>query len=356
MKLQLLIVAVAFLLNPLAQAQLTPERLYNGVGRTLVIEVEAPDEPGGPVEIVLHDRPGGRAVARSPVVRGRADLAGLFPMLWEGPERVLYAQLMVNGEGVGSPLVLDPMWNPDRGRLTDPATGRPTNDPRRGRVVFDSERGTAAAEAATTGNAWAPVPEGFTDEPVFAGLRVYQARFVEWDTDRGTVVFRLRPDAAPNTAFWHLHLVEGGFYRDIEIHRIVDRLDSGERFVVQVGDPTGTGNGGPGFDFDLEQSTLGHDFGVLSMARAGDPDTNGSQVFVALGRPGTARLDGRYAAFGEVVSGQEALNAIASVGVDENDRPLEPVLLRAARSVPAPALDRWPQPAGDPRIERAGGR
>lgn len=356
MNLHKLAVLLVFLLSPMASAQLTPERLYNGVGRTLVIDVETPDEPGGPVEIVLHERPGGRAVARSPVVRGRADLAGLFPMLWRGPERVLYAQLLVDGEGVGSPLVLDPMWNPDRGRLTDPATGRPTNDPRRGRVVFDSDRATAGAEAASTGTAWAPVPEGFSDAPVFAGLRVYQARFVEWDTDRGVLEFRLRPDAAPNTAFWHLHLVEGGFYREIEIHRVVDRLDSGERFVVQVGDPTATGNGGPGFDFDLEKSTLAHDFGVLSMARAGNPDTNGSQVFVALGRPGTARLDGRYAAFGELVSGPDALNAIATVPVDENDRPLDAVLLREARSVPAPPLDRWPEPSRDPQIERAGGR
>ena len=150
--------------------------------------------------------------------------------------------------------------------------------------------------------------------------------------------------------------VEGGFYREIEIHRVVDRLDSGERFVAQVGDPTATGNGGPGFDFDLEKSTLAHDFGVLSMARAGNPDTNGSQVFVALGRPGTARLDGRYAAFGELVSGPDALNAIATVPVDENDRPLDAVLLREARSVPAPPLDRWPEPSRDPQIERAGGR
>ncbi|MFG0306909.1 MAG: peptidylprolyl isomerase [Phycisphaerales bacterium JB040] len=338
-----------------ATAQLTPERLYNGVNRPLVVQVEAPEDASR-LEIALYERPGGASAGRSPAVPGRVDLAGLFPSLWKGPRRVLYAQLEEGGEGLGPPLVLEPMWNPDRARLTDPATGRPTNDPRRGRVVFDSERAANAAESGASGSVWSPVPEGFTDTPVFSGMRVYPARFIEWETDAGSVVFRLRPDAAPNTAFWHLHLVEGGFYRDIEIHRVVNLLDSGARFVVQVGDPTGTGNGGPGFDFDLERSTLAHDFGVLSMARAGDPDTNGSQVFVALSRSGTGRLDGRYAAFGELVEGASVLNAIASMPVDENDRPIEPVLLRAVRSVPAPSIDRWPGPATDPEVEAASGR
>ena len=132
-----MVVCVLWSASSMALGQLTPERLYNGVNRSLVVQVEAPDSARGRLEIVLFERPGGAPVGRSPAVLGRVDLAGLFPELWEGPEGLLYAQLMEGGEGLGSPLVLDPMWNPDRGRLTDPSNGGPTNDPRRGRIVFD---------------------------------------------------------------------------------------------------------------------------------------------------------------------------------------------------------------------------
>lgn len=298
----------------------------------------------GSVEIVLYERPGGPVVSRSGAAAGRVDLAGLFPRLWaEKSSTVLYAQLVVGGEGLGSPVVLDPMVNPDRARLVDLATVRPTFDPASGKVVFDSDRPQAEAAAGVAAS-----PEGFSDAPVYAGVRAYAARFVVWATSQGEVTFRLRPDLAPNTAFWHLHLVEGGFYHEIEFHRVVNALDDGRRFVVQVGDPTSTGNGGPGFDFDLERSSLAHTFGVLSMARAGDPDTNGSQVFVALSREGTARLDGRYTGFGELVGGADIINTIARVEVDQDDRPVWAVILHEARAQPAPPIGLWPGPLADP--------
>lgn len=327
-----------------AWAQMEPARLYNGVDRPLVMRVEVPEETGGSVEILLYKKPGGQVVARSGAAAGRIDLAGLFPSLWaDKSSNLFYAQLMVGGEGLGSPVVLDPMVNPDRARLVDPATVRPTFDPAAGKVVFDSDRPQAEATAGVPA-----APEGFSDAPVYAGVRAYAAKFVVWETSQGEVTFRLRPDLAPNTAFWHLHLVEGGFYHEIEFHRVVNTLDDGRRFVVQVGDPTSTGNGGPGFDFDLERSSLAHTFGVLSMARAGDPDTNGSQVFVALSREGTARLDGRYAAFGELVSGAQVINKIAGVEVDQDDRPVWAVLLNKARATPAPPILAWPRPETDP--------
>jgi len=332
------------LTTPPARAQLEPERLYNGVGRPLVMQVGIPEGLEGAVEILLFEKPGGAAVSRSGAAAGRVDLAGLFPSLWtDKPSKVMYAQLTVGGTGVGSPVVLDPMVNPDRARLVDPATVRPTFDPANGKVVFDSDRPQAEATAGVPA-----APEGFSDDPVYAGVRTYPARFIVWETSLGEATFRLRPDLARNTAFWHLHLVEGGFYHEIEFHRIVNTLDDGRRFVVQVGDPTSTGNGGPGFDFDLERTPLEHRFGVLSMARAGDPDTNGSQVFVALSREGTARLDGRYAAFGELVDGAGVINAIAGVGVDKDDRPLQTVLLHDARAEPAPPMQEWPSPVTDP--------
>ncbi len=89
---------------------------------------------------------------------------------------------------------------------------------------------------------------------------------------------------------------------------------------------------------DLEKSDLPHNFGVLSMARAGDPNTNGSQVFVCLSRDGTEFLDGRYTAFAQAVSGAEAIRKIAMVPVDANDRPLDPPMILRTYTRDAPSL------------------
>ena len=110
-------------------------------------------------------------------------------------------------------------------------------------------------------------------------------------------------------------------------------------FVIQAGDPTGTGDGGPGYWLPLEDSKLQHDFGVISMARSDDPDSNGSQIFIALSREGTARLDGQYCAFGYAVDGAEAIKAIAQVQLADpaTGRPADPPLIRTAELVPSPA-------------------
>jgi peptidyl-prolyl cis-trans isomerase B (cyclophilin B) len=158
--------------------------------------------------------------------------------------------------------------------------------------------------------------------------------------------FRLRPDAAPNSVWNFRELVRLGFYNEIIFHRIVPALASGHPFVVQVGDPTGTGDGGPGFSIDLEPSNLPHDFGVLSLARSDDPDTNGSQIFIALSREGTARLDGLYTAFGEMVRGTETLVALSKVSV-KDQRPTDPPILKSARLVDAPPWSSRP-----PRVTR----
>ncbi len=88
-----------------------------------------------------------------------------------------------------------------------------------------------------------------------------------------------------------------------------------------MGDPTGTGAGGPGYFIDLEDSNLPHDFGVISMARSGDPNSNGSQVFLCLSRGGTEFLDGRYTTFGQSIQGADAIRAIADSPVGQGDRP-----------------------------------
>ena len=90
---------------------------------------------------------------------------------------------------------------------------------------------------------------------------------------------------------------------------------------------------------DLENSPLAHDVGVLSMARDSDPDTNGSQFFIALSREGTDFLDGRYTSFGETVEGLDTIRAIASVRVNADDRPINPPIIRACVVRDAPPID-----------------
>ncbi|MAY75453.1 MAG: hypothetical protein CMJ31_12215 [Phycisphaerae bacterium] len=178
--------------------------------------------------------------------------------------------------------------------------------------------------------------------PVLSGYIAWEDALVVLETSEGPITIRLRPDQAPSTTRHFRDLVEGGFYRDIIFHRVVNELSNGERFVVQVGDPTGTGRGGPGSTVDLEPSKLEHDYGVVSMARSGALDSGGSQFFICLGREGTKSLDGAYTAFGEVIDGRDALEAIALTPVGRGERPLAPPVLKSARTVPAPPRDGTP--------------
>lgn len=131
----------------------------------------------------------------------------------------------------------------------------------------------------------------------------------------------LYPETAPNTVNNFISLVKKGFYDGIIFHRVI------KGFMIQGGDPTGTGMGGPGYSIKGEFSANGvknelrHDRGVLSMARAMAPDSAGSQFFIMHEK--APHLDGQYAAFGKVVEGIEAVDKIASVKTDYSDRPRE---------------------------------
>ena len=111
-------------------------------------------------------------------------------------------------------------------------------------------------------------------------------------------------------------------YDDILFHRVI------QGFMVQTGDPTGTGRGGPGYQFDDEfHEELRHDGpGVLSMANSG-PDTNGSQFFITLNE--APHLDGRHSVFGQVTEGMDVVREIGAVETDGSDRPLEDVVLES---------------------------
>lgn len=327
-----------------AAAQLTPEKLYYGVDRRVPVRVDAPEGFLGELTIRLHEVGSGAVVAESAAAAGRADLAGLLPELWEQKSGVTrLAQLYADGAPLGPPVVVQPLVTPNTAMLVDPTTMRPSDDPR-AQPVFEDDRLPALAQRGAASSS--------EREVAFSGLRLYVDKEVVFETDLGPMVFRMRPDQAPNTVFNLLHLVEGGFYDGVAVHRVVARLPDGRPFVVQFGDPSGTGSGGPGYATDLEKSALPHDFGVLSMARAADPNSNGSQVFVCLSREGTAFLDGRYTAFAEAIEGAETIRAIAAVPVGEEDRPVTPpVIERAYTRDAAPAGLRGPALSATPGPE-----
>ncbi|RME54411.1 MAG: peptidylprolyl isomerase [Caldilineae bacterium] len=122
-------------------------------------------------------------------------------------------------------------------------------------------------------------------------------------TNRGDIVIDLYADKAPHTVNNFVFLAREGFYNGVKFHRVI------ADFMIQTGDPTGTGRGGPGYRFaDEFHPDLIHDGpGVLSMANAG-PNTNGSQFFIT--HVATPWLDGKHAVFGRVRSGQDVVNAI----------------------------------------------
>lgn len=146
--------------------------------------------------------------------------------------------------------------------------------------------------------------------------------------DGGKIVLELYPDKAPNTVNNFLSLAGSGFYDGLTFHRII----SG--FMIQGGDPNGTGTGGPGYTIKGEFSLNGfvgndikHARGVISMARAMSPNSAGSQFFIM--HANASYLDGQYAAFGKVIEGMEAVDAIASVATDFNDKPRKPQVIKS---------------------------
>ena len=135
------------------------------------------------------------------------------------------------------------------------------------------------------------------------------------------IKIELYPEIAPITCANFEKLVKEGFYDGLIFHRVI----SG--FMIQGGDPTGTGMGGPGYSIKGEFAANGvtndlkHTEGVLSMARAMHPDSAGSQFFIM--HKTSPHLDGSYAAFGKVIEGMDVVNKIADTPTDYSDRPLE---------------------------------
>ena len=154
-----------------------------------------------------------------------------------------------------------------------------------------------------------------------------QNPIVTFTMENGDVMkAELYPDVAPNTVNNFISLVKKGFYDGLIFHRVI------AGFMIQGGDPEGSGIGGPGysikgeFNYNGVENNLKHSRGVLSMARAQHPDSAGSQFFIM--HADAPHLDGQYAAFGKLVEGEDVLDSIASIDTDWSDRPRSPQVMK----------------------------
>jgi cyclophilin family peptidyl-prolyl cis-trans isomerase len=355
---------------------LTPEFVYNGVNRPARITV-TPPRSFGTVTLALMDFDGIALADPIEVHPGVIDLAEKLPAIWD-IRRTAFLQMIDGATPVGSALVLQPMLsrmvpvteirphpvtgNPhsrivrwvDENALPPPATAQ--NEHSHSNQATGTKPlapGSAGGATPASPNATSPPaptappqpnPKSEPENPksterLFTGLRMYPERDVILHTTHGDIRLAMKPDEAANTVWNFLELARGGFYRDVQFHRIVPSSNN-LPFVIQAGDPTDppTGDGGPGYWLPIEDSNLPHDFGVISMARSDDPDSNGSQFFICLSREGTKRLDGQYCSFGYAVDGAPAIISIAQSPLAnvKSGRPVEPPLIKHAELVASP--------------------
>ncbi|MDE6949329.1 MAG: peptidylprolyl isomerase [Lachnospiraceae bacterium] len=145
--------------------------------------------------------------------------------------------------------------------------------------------------------------------------------------DGGVIKAELYPETAPVSVNNFISLIGKNFYDGLIFHRVING------FMIQGGDPNGTGTGGPGYSIPGEfaingfENNLKHTEGVLSMARSMHPDSAGSQFFIM--HKTSPHLDGSYAAFGKVIEGMDVVNKIAETATDYSDRPLEDQVMQS---------------------------
>lgn len=147
------------------------------------------------------------------------------------------------------------------------------------------------------------------------------------ETNMGTIVFKFHPEAAPKTVENFKKLADEKFYDGTKFHRVIPD------FMIQGGDPNSRdadrskhGTGGPGYTIDAEFNSIKHKRGIVSMARARDINSAGSQFFIVV--KDSSFLDGQYTAFGEVIQGMDVADKIVNVQRDGNDNPIEPVVMQ----------------------------
>ncbi len=320
-----------------SETPLHPVRTFVAADQPLLIEV-SPRRALDQLVVVLLDADGEEVRPPREIERGTIDLRSIYRDLDE-LRRPVYLQFIEFGDPSGPALVIQPLLSrlipvlepdtrPDgtiyqrvarwRDEYDDPDEEEEESD--RGKIIR-----------------------------TFSGFRVFLDQDVRLETSMGDLRISLRADQAPNTVWNFRELIDRGFYDGLTFHRIVPLTAAGDPFVVQGGDPSGTGEGGPGYWLPLEPSALEHDFGVLGMARGEFTDSAGSQFYIALSRAGTARLDGQYTTFAEVVEGRDTILALADVPLDDprRGRPVDPPTIRRAWLIPAP-----PRSPGEGRPDR----
>lgn len=182
---------------------------------------------------------------------------------------------------------------------------------------LNSDTDTSVSETTSTPEPTNPSPQPETkpvmDKLAFPGVLSEKETNVKVSikTTLGTIVVQVDPKAGPNAASNFVYLVKKGFYDGTIFHRVIPG------FMIQGGDPTGTGSGGPGYRFANDNVTGAYSKGTLAMANAGR-DTNGSQFFIMVA---DYPLSPDYSIFGKVVSGQDVADAIAATPRNGNDRP-----------------------------------
>jgi len=270
----------------LAVFLLNPARLYFQPDQPVTVQVG--EQP--PAQIVLLS-PEGKVEAKASLEGAKAvDLAAKLPAVWDGSTHHVQG-VDAEGKAVGTPLVVVPLWPPEpnlREHLKQQREGKPM------------------------------------------GLRVYPETRAVLHTSEGDITIGFSPEVAPNTVKNFTDLVAGGLYTNVPFHRILPG------FVIQGGDPTGTGMGGPGHMIDLEASSKKHVYGTLSMARSRDPNSAGSQFFICIGEP--EHLNNQYAAFGDVVEGLDAVKKIAATPLADPraGKPRRAPVIKSAELIPAP--------------------
>jgi len=181
------------------------------------------------------------------------------------------------------------------------------------------------ATSTAASNAVASATSTNTSSTLQGSSQTNNAHMITIKTNYGTIVFDTYDADAPNTVKNFITLADKGFYNGVIFHRIIPG------FMIQGGDPTGTGTGGPGYTFpdELNPATAsykaGYKQGVVAMANAG-PNTNGSQFFIMLS---DYPLPNNYTIFGHVVSGQDVVEKIGAVQTGANDKPVTPVTMES---------------------------
>lgn len=185
----------------------------------------------------------------------------------------------------------------------------------------NEKTGSGSGNTSTTPPTEAPAEEG----PELLGSDKHPVVTIELSNDK-IIKLELYPEVAPNTVNNFISLINKGFYDGVIFHRVIPG------FMIQGGDPEGTGTGGPGYSIPGEfnsngfENKLKHTRGVISMARTNDPDSGGSQFFIM--HADAPSLDNEYAAFGKVTEGIEAVDEVANQKVGPGDMPETPISMK----------------------------